>query len=98
MVHVYPSALWALGIKGRYVDMFNQKLFDAEITRLRELFPECHIEAFTPCEYRIADKSIQDDDAAKIADYLYTNKDTMHMWQLLYKAIEYARNMRSLHQ
>lgn len=77
---------------------FNQALFDAELSRLKEMFPECYIDAFTPQEYRIADSSILDRESySRIADYLYTNTDTVHMWQLVYKAIEYAKNLRSLH-
>jgi hypothetical protein len=77
--------------------MFNQKLFNAELERLRQMFPECHIEAFTPDEYKIADATLQYTEAPKVAEYLYTHTDSVHMWQLVHKAIEYAKNVRSLY-
>lgn len=77
--------------------MFNQKLFNAELERIRQMFPECHIEAFSPDEYKIADATLQDTDASKVAEYLYTHTDSVHMWQMVHKAIEYAKNVRGLY-
>ena len=77
--------------------MFNQQLFDAELERLRQMFPECYIDAFTPQEYKIADRTVTETDAKQIAEYIYTNADTTHMWKIVYKGIAYAKGEKGLH-
>ena len=77
--------------------MFNQQLFDAELERLRQMFPECYIDAFTPDEYKIANNSVTVRDAKRIAEYINTNADTTHMWKIVYKGIAYAKGEKGLH-
>ena len=77
--------------------MFNQQLFDAELERLRQMFPECYIDAFTPQEYKIANKSVTVRDAKRIAEYIYTNADTTHTWKIVYNGIAYAKGEKGLH-
>jgi len=76
---------------------FNQKLFDAELQRLKEMFPQCWIEAFSPEEYRIADATVADTECELVADYMYCNTDIKHIWDSVYRGIEYAKHKRGLH-
>ena len=75
---------------------FNQQLFDAELQRLKEMFPECFIDAFSPEEFRIADATVTDAECERVAEYLYCNTDTQHMWDAVYRGIEYAKHKRGL--
>jgi hypothetical protein len=77
--------------------MFNQQLFDAELERLRQMFPECYIDAFTPQEYKIADRTVTGTDAKQIAEYIYNHASTSHIWKIIYDGIAYARGEKGLY-
>ena len=76
---------------------FNQQLFDAELQRLKEMFPECFIDAFSPEEFRIADATVTDDECQRVAEYIYSSAESTEMWAIVYRGIEYARHKRGLH-
>jgi len=61
------------------------------------MFPECYIDAFTPDEYKIANNSVTARDAKRIAEYIYTNADTTHIWKIVYGGIAYAKGEKGLH-
>jgi hypothetical protein len=76
---------------------FNQKLFDAELTRLKEMFPQCYIEAFSPEEFRIADATVTDTECERVAEYMYSTLESTEMWAIVYRGIEYAKHKRGLY-